>query len=366
MLKQDFFNLQRVRLNAPQEWALKGECLSFLFPEAGGGKWIAGAVSQRLGPGDVLVLNADLGGKVCVAGPGEMNFCSFSLNLEHMFPLFESSEITGLQNVLETFRTAKWYPAGSAVAQECHRRLAKLPAQVNVDYRSHLLLVAAAVLTEEFGKAKNDRVGYGSPEEHLVQVFKKLTTSEMLSLSVGELAHKFGCSRRHLNRLFHQYFGISVATLRMEMRLLKSVSLLRDPDAKVIRVAEDCGFNQLGLFNTCFKRRFGTSPGKWRKLNLKSGGSSKPLSHGVPKPHESDACGCPLQINGLCPLSGTVTDSTTARPYQAALPKKADPASLSISPTSRKKREEVEPVAASNHKLISTASQRRVAVRISA
>jgi len=70
---------------------------------------------------------------------------------------------------------------------------------------------------------------------------------------------------RHLNRLFHQYFGFSVGALRMEMRLLKAVSLLRDVNAKVINVAAQCGFNHLGLFNTCFKRRFGVTPGCWRK-----------------------------------------------------------------------------------------------------
>ncbi len=31
--------------------------------------------------------------------------------------------------------------------------------------------------------------------------------------------------------------------------------------SKVINVATQCGFNHLGLFNTCFKRRFGISPG---------------------------------------------------------------------------------------------------------
>jgi hypothetical protein len=71
-----------------------------------------------------------------------------------------------------------------------------------------------------------------------------------------------------LNRLFHQYFGFSLAALRMEMRLLKAMALLRDPDAKVINVAEKCGFNHLGLFNTCFKRRFGVTPGQWRNGSL--------------------------------------------------------------------------------------------------
>ena len=33
----------------------------------------------------------------------------------------------------------------------------------------------------------------------------------------------------------------------------------------MIHVAEKCGFNHLGLFNTCFKKRFGASPEPWRK-----------------------------------------------------------------------------------------------------
>jgi hypothetical protein len=52
----------------------------------------------------------------------------------------------------------------------------------------------------------------------------------------------------------------------MEMRLVRAAACLRNEHAKVISVAEQCGFHHLGLFNTSFKRRFGTSPGQWRKL----------------------------------------------------------------------------------------------------
>ena len=131
----------------------------------------------------------------------------------------------------------------------------------------------------------------------MIQVFEKLSSSELLKLSVDELAGKFSCSRRHLNRLFHQHFGLSITALRMEIRLLKAVSLLRNPREKVINVAEQCGFNHLGLFNTCFKKRYGTSPGQWRKLAL--GGADNPSGRKVEgKPT------CPLHANGLCPWGG--------------------------------------------------------------
>lgn len=131
----------------------------------------------------------------------------------------------------------------------------------------------------------------------MVQVFERLSANEIIGLSVGELAEKFSCSRRHLNRLFHHHFGVSVAALRMEMRLLKAMSLLRDPDAKVINVAEQCGFNHLGLFNTCFKRRFGASPGQWRK-------ATQQVETTLKEKPESKAS-CPLHATGLCPWGGS-------------------------------------------------------------
>ena len=80
------------------------------------------------------------------------------------------------------------------------------------------------------------------------------------------------------------------------MRLLKAFALLRNPDAKVISVAEECGFSHLGLFNTCFKRRFGTSPGQCRKRAVPSGDPPARLGGAPPN--------CVMRSNGLCPWSG--------------------------------------------------------------
>jgi AraC-like DNA-binding protein len=358
MLAQDPLNLQRVQLKTAQEWSHKGEQLSFIFPKAGAGNWVAGAAVQKIGAGDVLVLNAALGGKICAAGPGEMVFWCISLQLEHLFPLFESSEICLLQTISDGFKTARLYPAAIPVAKECHRWLAKMPPQGNLDHRCHLLQVVAAILTGEFNRAKSQRVGFIRPEQHMVQVFEKLTASELLNLSVGELADKFACSRRHLSRLFHHYFGMSVAALRMEMRLLKSVTLLRDPDTKVIRVAEDCGFNQLGLFNICFKRRFGASPGQWRKLNLKSGSRPDHL--------HLDAATCPLQVNGICPMSGNNHQKKGPLPLEVLPAEKPGPARRLLRAIDPNRSGKLERRPAISQPGILKRAPRRIVVRINA
>jgi len=305
-LTQDYLNPRWVRLEASEPWGRPGQGVCFLFPRAGGaGRCQQGATQQALSPGDVLVVSGQTAARIRPAHGAEFSFWGFSLRLDHLFPLFAGIEISLLQHVMEGFKGPKFYPASSLMAAECHQLLGEIPPQLDLDHRGRLLRVAATILSHEFKAAHTQRAGFVRPEDHLVQVFEKLSAEEMLGLSVDELAERFSCSRRHLNRLFHQYFGFSVAALRMEMRLIKAVSLLRDGDVKVIHVAEQCGFNHLGLFNTCFRRRFGISPGQWRKAASRQG-------ENLAKPGENDL-DCPLRTKGLCPWPGSA-GSTAPRP----------------------------------------------------
>ena len=294
MFDQDYFALRLVRLKSSEEWSPRIEGLCFVFPKGGMGQCVNGTATQRLAPGDILVWEGGPGGRVTAPKGAEMVFWSFFVRLEHLLPLFAGDEISLLQEVTDNFKGLKLFPASTALATKCHRLIEEVPSQADLEQRSHLLRIAAAVLNEEFRTTQHQRVGLGQVEERVIRVFEQLSADQLLDLSVGELAAKFGCSRRHLNRLFHQYFGFSVGALRMEMRLLKAVSLLRDANAKVINVAAQCGFNHLGLFNTCFKKRFGVSPGRWRKHT----------AQGIipPATTPGDDTACPLQIKGLCPL----------------------------------------------------------------
>jgi len=298
MFDQDYFALRLVRLKASEEWSSQNKGLCFIFVKGGVGQYVNGPATQRLATGDILVWEDGQGGRLSVSKGAEMIFWSFSLRLEHLLPLFAGNEISLLQKITGNFKGSKLFPASTALAIKCHRLIEEVPSQSDLEHRSHLLRVTAAILNEEFKAAHHQRAGLGQLEDRIIRVFEELSVGQLLGLSVGELSGKFGCSRRHLNRLFHHYFGFSVGALRMEMRLLKAISLLRDIDAKVINVAEQCGFNHLGLFNTCFKKRFGISPGRWRKQAAQ--GKIRPAA--VPGGDSA----CPLKVKGLCPLVGTL------------------------------------------------------------
>jgi AraC-like DNA-binding protein len=256
-----------------------------------------------LAVGDVLVLNGVGHGMLRnSAVRSAFKFSTFSLCLEHLFPLFAGRDVAMLGTVTERFRVPKHYPGDSSVAMACHGFLEDLPPRFDIDHRSQLLRAAAAVLALELKNARTRHTGYVRIEEHISNVLETLSVTDIQHGTVHELARKFSCTPRHLNRLFHRHFGYSVAAFKMELRLLKAASLLCDPSAKVIRVAEECGFNFLGQFNTCFKRRFKLSPGEWRKGKA-----------GLPPPHAKTVDGdgsCRMMALGLCPWIGKgITDT---------------------------------------------------------
>jgi len=302
MPAHDYLRLHLFRLKPGVDWGTPGEGLHFLLPQAGAGEYISRpssgrSLAQPLEPGDVLVLGAGSGGKVRAAAWAEFVSWAFSVRLEHLFPLFMPDEISVVQTLMDTFKTARFYAAASPATIGWHELIRNVPSEFSLAHRGQLLRMAAAVLSEEFRRIRPPGGRGPRPDERMIRLFERVSAEEILDLSLDDLAGRFSCSRRHLNRLFHQHFGLSVAALRMEMRLLKAVSLLRNPGPKLITLAKECGFNHLGLFNSCFKRRFGLSPGQWRK-NLETDRKPAPMLAAADP-------NCRLRVSGLCPLLGS-------------------------------------------------------------
>lgn len=316
MLVQSYLSLQAGHLTPLDKWACEGDELFLVFPKAGVCQVTSPGSALRVTAGDMIVMSGRSGAKLAPLAEdsgSELVFSWFSISADSLFPLFAAEEIGFLQNVLQGFRNPKVYFKTVPLIAQCRKLLGEVGSKVDLNHRSQLLRVAAMVLSSELKLWDQKHTGYESAEDHMLRVFEQLSSHQLLNLSVEELSQKFGCSRRHLSRLFHQRFGLSVATLRMEMRLLKASSLLRDPGVKVINVAEQCGFNHLGLFNTCFKRRFGMTPGLWRNMqndNSPAGKASRVVDT------------CPLQVNGLCPWNGKPEGSGArqAAPVQSQKP----------------------------------------------
>jgi AraC-like DNA-binding protein len=300
----DSLSLVEVVLRPGEEWVKAGEGLFLAFPRKGEVYLFAGQASRLLTPGDASIVSQTGGSVVRLVAQARVSLRCFSIHPEQLYPLFSAEEIPLIQGTLNSFKEIRLFAAAEPTAKDCHKALDQIGTQSELCRRTDLLRIAAVVLSEQLKQDRRPDSGYVRPDEHLARVLENLKAEDIMDLSASELAVKFSLSRRHLNRLFHEHFGVSVGTLKMEMRLLKAMSLLRDPNAKVLQVAEQSGFNHLGLFNTCFKRRFGVTPSESRKLILEPQTSAQETLR-------ADSA-CTFRATGLCAWFNAGGPKTTA------------------------------------------------------
>lgn len=91
---------------------------------------------------------------------------------------------------------------------------------------------------------------------------------EMLHpVPVMAMARAAGVSREHLTREFRRAYSESPAGIERRLRLDHAVGLLTTTSLPVARIAERCGWNEVGQFTRRFSAHYGMSP---RSMRLKA------------------------------------------------------------------------------------------------
>jgi len=134
-------------------------------------------------------------------------------------------------------------------------REAGAPDQPELD---HLLEALLARLT------RIERRSAAAGHPGLDRVLRHLETHLADEHQLGDLAALAGCSVGHLGELARRELGCSVMRWLQERRLELATRLLRDPYRSVGEIAEECGYADLNYFIRLFRRRHGTTPGRFR------------------------------------------------------------------------------------------------------
>lgn len=82
---------------------------------------------------------------------------------------------------------------------------------------------------------------------------------------IPALCRDAGLPERTLGRLTRAAFGCSPAALALRIRLHHAESLLRHTPRSVQEISADCGFATASHFAAAFRRRYGQSPGAFRR-----------------------------------------------------------------------------------------------------
>lgn len=105
---------------------------------------------------------------------------------------------------------------------------------------------------------------YALEKLKLILSYIELHYSE--SISISEIAQVCHYSDSHFMKFFKNCMGISFCQYVNEYRLQIAAQLIKDSDETILSVATACGFDNLSYFNRSFKKKYGLSPGKYRKL----------------------------------------------------------------------------------------------------
>ncbi len=86
-----------------------------------------------------------------------------------------------------------------------------------------------------------------------------------------DLAAHVGLERSYLYRLFKGEYGMSPSEFIVDYRLQKAAELLERDDLTLNEIAHSTGFCDFSNLSKNFTRRYGLSPGEYRKLRLSGG-----------------------------------------------------------------------------------------------
>lgn len=113
--------------------------------------------------------------------------------------------------------------------------------------------------------------------ERMKRILEKIESSYSDNLTIQEMADLVGVSQPHFMKYFKQTMGIPFVQYLNEYRLLMAGRFLLVSQEEVLTIAMATGFDNISYFNRIFKKRFGMTPGEYRKRHITLLQQSAPL-----------------------------------------------------------------------------------------
>lgn len=237
---------------APPNWHRNIEILSCI---SGRGFVKCNATAYPMGPGDILVINADVMHTMRAQHPQEP-FIYHCLIIDEHF-----CHANGLQTELLQFtpliRDPDLFQAFSRLEQSFVQYRENKALQQILEIRHCILGILCALYSRYLH-------GQLPPEEHrsnqrVKEVVTFLRQNLSSDLSLDAISANIGISKFHLSREFKSATGMTVVEFLNLSRCTEAKRLI-ESGASVSEAAGTCGFANMSYFCRIFKRHFGIPP----------------------------------------------------------------------------------------------------------
>jgi len=88
-----------------------------------------------------------------------------------------------------------------------------------------------------------------------------------IDITIAIAAKRAGYSKRHLQRIFKDHTGFSLARYIRQKKIMEATSDLQKTSMPIIEIASKYGFDDQQSFSKTFKKIHNAPPGQWRKKN---------------------------------------------------------------------------------------------------
>ena len=223
--------------------------------------WEIGDQSYLIQPGDIVFLNIGQARRFAAFGKNGFKLCAFILNRNafsgiHHFMYFLDC-IKRQENVIKNSDL-------SPMLEEIYEEW-----KTESPFRYEL---ASAKLTEFFIKAERASnapfMQVPQSQREMLEIMDYIDSNITTGISLSAVAKKAGMTESSFSRRFSAVNGISFKKYVIEKKLQQAMHLLQTTNRKMIDIALDSGFDSVSGFYDAFKKRTGTTPGKYTEFDI--------------------------------------------------------------------------------------------------
>ena len=262
--------IEETILSPCQEWTDEAAAWRFVRISTGAAYWLGAANPRSLTEGESLVISPAAKALVRASQLNSVLLHGFTFVPEWLCGFFTLSERRFFESAAQPGEPVGFLPSTHPFSQGFARLVARGDSDQKLLQRAEVLGLVAAYFGQGLSSHQLPPGRSPSVRDRFEQIICQMPDIELIHHSPEQLARLCGCSPRHFSRLFRERFGQSPRVRQTEMRLLKARELLANPEKKIAQIALDSGYRSSSLFNSLFKRRFGTSPSAWREQAAKA------------------------------------------------------------------------------------------------
>jgi len=130
---------------------------------------------------------------------------------------------------------------------------------------SELFIKLMRILEKTEEQSENDKSLNDNLNRRYICIDSYLAHNWMNNITAENLAHELDLSRRQLDRIFMEIYGMSFKMKLIEIRLSIAAHLLETSDLKIEDIASQVGYETFSGFYMAFKKHYGISAAEYRR-----------------------------------------------------------------------------------------------------